>query len=142
MKKVIAVAAALLLMLVLLPSCSSGVPKEDYDKAQAQIQSLQADLSKKDGDLKTAQTKITQAKAKMEIVNTLFVPALKGEQLTQAQQVDLFFKWRDKVTALGDADLSSKFQVIIDNASNSQKMSQAMKDFFLYLFESLPKGLE
>ena len=164
MKKAILIVMALVLILFLLPSC--GVPKKEYDKinsdlaaaqaqvqslrndltakegelttAQAQIQSLQGDLSAKESELEAAKVKLEQGKAMIELLNAIFIPALKGETMTEAETMNLFLAWRDKVNAIGDPELTAKFQALIDSGGSNE----ATTGFFLYLFESLPKTLE
>jgi len=143
--KNIGLGLALMLVLLLLSAC--GVPQEQYNKlnsdlaaAQAQIQTLQSDLTAKESDLKATQEKIVQATSKMEVLNAIFIPAMKGElnNMTQTETVTYFFTWRDKVNAIGDPVLTSKFQSIIDSGG----ADEVTLSFFLYLLENIPKTLE
>jgi ABC-type transport system involved in Fe-S cluster assembly fused permease/ATPase subunit len=153
-KKYIVFGLALILVLPFLVSCSSGISQETYNKvngdltnALVQVQKLQGDITsaqaqtqKLQSDLTTAQDKMKLAKSKIEIINAIFLPALKGEfdNMTEAQILNLFFGWRDKVVGIGDAALTAKFQAIIDsNGGDAETLA-----FFLYLFESLPKTLD
>jgi len=146
MKKAIVISIALVLMLFLLPSCAAGVPQEEYDRvssdltaAQAEIQSLQSDLSAKESELEAAEEKLEQGKARIEILNAIFIPAITGEldRMTEAEAMNYFLEWRDKVKAVGDPTLTAKFQAIIDTGSD-----EATMDLFVYLLESIPEALE
>lgn len=79
--------------------------------------------------------KIARAKTVAEIINALFVPVFKGEEV---DPVNLLFEWRDKIEATGDAVLKEKFQAVMD----SEGRDQEVMDLLLYLFESLPRILE
>ena len=146
MKKAIVISIALVLMLFVLPSCAAGVPQEEYDRVstdlaavQAQIQSLQSDLSAKGSELKAAEEKLEQGKVRIEILNAFFIPAITGEldRMTEAEAMNYFLEWRDKVKTVGDPTLTAKFQAIMDAGSD-----EATMDLFVYLLESIPEALE
>ena len=146
MKKAIVISIALVLMLFVLPSCAAGVPQEEYDRVstdlaavQAQIQSLQSDLSAKESELEAAEEKLEQGKVRIEILNALFIPAITGEldRMTEAEAMNYFLEWRDKVKTVGDPTLTAKFQAVMDAGSD-----EATMDLFVYLLESIPEALE
>lgn len=67
MKRIIAIVVALLLTLTLFPSCSSGVPREDYDKAQSQISSLEEQIASLKSEFSlTGQTPVETAEKIVE----------------------------------------------------------------------------
>jgi outer membrane murein-binding lipoprotein Lpp len=161
MKKILAFGLLLIIILMFSVSCSSGVSQENYDKvnsdltaAQAQIQTLQAqvqtlqaqvdsktaELSARDNDLAAAQEKWARAKAEIGVLNAIFVPSITGELYgkTDAEMANLFLEWRDQVNAIGDANLTAKFQAIMD----SQGGQQQTLDFFLALLQDISKSLE
>lgn len=159
--KYIVLGLALILVLPLLVSCGGGISQEQYDQvnsnlatAQAQVQSLQSDLSAAQAQIKqlqddldaardqnqNLQDKMKVAKSKIEVVNAIFLPALKGEfdNMTDVQIMNLFLGWRDQIVDIGDASLTAKFQAIIDsNGGDAETLA-----FFLFLFEGLSKTLE
>ena len=144
MKKAIIVGLALIPILLFITSC--GVAQEEYDRvssdlavAQTEIQSLQSDLSAKETELEAAEEKLEQGKARIEILNAIFIPAITGEldRMTEAESVSYFFEWRDKVKAVGDPTLTAKFEAMLETFSD-----QALTSFFIYLLESIPKALE
>ena len=160
MKKGIGIAVVSILLLSFLVGCG-GVSQDKYDKvnsdltaAQVQIQTLQSDLtakntelksaqsalSAKDTELKATQEKMGKAKSMIEVINGIFVPAIKGEfdNMTEGETINFFLSWRDKVNAIGEATLTAKFQAIIDSEGDAETTLA----FFLYLFESVPKILE
>jgi len=146
MKKAIVISIALVLMLFVLPSCAAGVPQEEYDRVstdlaavQAQIQSLQSDLSAKGSELKAAEEKLEQGKVRIEILNAFFIPAITGEldRMAEAEAMNYFLEWRDKVKTVGDPTLTAKFQAVMDAGSD-----EATLDLFVYLLESIPEALE
>ena len=144
MKKVVIVGLALIPILLFITSC--GVAQEEYDRvssdlaaAQTQAQSLQDELSAKESELEVAKEKLEQGKARIEILNAIFIPAITGEldRMTEAESMSYFFEWRDKVKAIGDPTLTAKFEAMIETFSD-----QALMSFFIYLLESIPKALE
>ena len=146
MKKTILIGMALILMLFLLPSCA-GVSQEEYDQlssdlaaAQTQIQSLQDELSAKESELEAADGKLEEGKARVEILNAVFIPAITGEldEMTETEAVNYFLEWRDKVNAIGDPALTAKFEALIDSGFSDE----AFTSFFVYLLESIPEVLE
>ena len=154
MKKAILIGMVLVLVLFLIPSCAAGVPQEEHDKlvsdlaaVQTQIQSLQSDLaaketelSTKESELETTREKLEQGKARIEILNAVFIPAITGEldRMTEAEAVNYFFEWRDKIKDVGDPALTAKFQALIDSGFSDE----ALNAFFIYLLESIPTALE
>ena len=176
MKKAIVLGLALILMLLFSVSC--GVPQKDYDKvssdlttAQAEIQSLQGDLSAKESDLTAAQAeiqslqgdlsakeaglsakeneleatkgKLEQGKARIEILNAIFIPAMTGELegMTDTESVAYFFEWRDKIMDIEDPELTAKFEALIETFSD-EAFDEASSSFFTYLLESTADALE
>lgn len=128
-------------------SCVATVSQEQYDKlgaelsaAQAQVEALQSDLESAQSRIALLEEKITRAKAQADIISGLFVPALTGElnEMTAAESTRFFLEWRDQVEASGDILLKDKFQTLMD----AEFANEGMMDFFLYLFENLPKTLE
>ena len=128
-------------------SCVANVSQEEYDKlaaelsaAQAQVEALQSDLESAQSRIALLEEKITRAKAQADIISGLFVPALTGElnEMTSAESTRYFLEWRDQVEASGDILLKDKFQTLMD----AEFANEGMMDFFLYLFENLPKTLE
>jgi len=84
MKKIVTLGTAMIIILLLLPSCASGISQEEYDKlsgdlaaAQAQIQSLQDELTK-------ANTQIGTLQQEMETVNEK-----RAETLAYAELLDI-----------------------------------------------------
>ena len=144
MKKAILVGSVLILMLLLITSC--GVPQEEYDKvssdlaaAQTQIQSLQSELSEKEGELEAAQEKLAQGRARIEILNAIFIPAMTGEldRMAEMEAINLFLEWRDKIIDVEDPALTTKFEATIEAFSDEVLLS-----FFIYLLESTADALE
>ena len=144
MKKAIMVGLALIPMLLFITSC--GVPQEEFNRvssdlaaAQTQIQSLQGDLSAKESELQAAKGKLEQGKARVEIINAIFVPAMTGEldRMTEGEAINFFFEWRDKIKDVGDPALTAKFEAMMQTFSD-----EALLSFFVYLLESTADALE
>jgi outer membrane murein-binding lipoprotein Lpp len=136
----------LALVITFLVSCS-GISQEKYDKvnsdltaAQAQIQKLQGDLTAKDTELKATSAKLAKAKNEIEVLNSIFIPALTGElnNKTQDEMTSVFLSWRDKVNTIGDATLSTKFQAIMDSGGGNE----ATMAFFRFLLEDIEKTVK
>ncbi len=147
MKKIFGIGMALILILLLSVSCSSGVSQDKYDKvnsdltaAQAQVQTLQAQLSAKQSEFDASNAKLVKAKADVDVLNAIFIPAMSGEfaNMTETEIKDLFEEWQNQVNAIGDAALTAKFQAIVD----SQGGQGETMDFFLALLQDISKSLE
>ena len=148
--KFLTIVLALLITLT-AAGCAPGISQGEYDKvvsdlsaAQSQIQALQRDYDKVKSDLAEAEAEVQALEERMlrantaaEIVNALFVPVIKGEE-GEIDPISFLFEWRDRVEATGDAAMKEKFQAVLD----SQGGQEELMDFFLYLFESIPKTLE
>lgn len=141
-KRWLLVGGILLLVSLLLTGC--GVPKEDYEAVVTERDSVQSELQSVSGELSAAQLTIeaqeqamAQATTAAEIINALFVPAIKGEE-GPADPIGFLFEWRDKVEATEDAVLQGLFDAVMDSEGGDQELT----DFFIYLFESIPRILE
>jgi hypothetical protein len=146
-KKGFCLVLGLVILLLLSVACSGGVSQDKYDKvngdlaaAQVQAQKLQGDLTVKDTQLKTANDKLALAQSEIEIINTIFIPAFKGEldNVTETESMNLFLSMRDKVNAVGDSELTAKFQAIIDSIGSDE----ATLAFFIYLMEDISRTLK
>jgi len=128
-----------------------GVSKDDYqavvderDSALAELQSVKAELQSVKGELSTAKSsiqdyeqKVAKVRIEAEMINGVFVPVLKGTEGT-IDPTDFLFKLRDNVEGLNDAVLKEKFDAVMDSEGGSEELN----DFFLYLFEDIPKTLQ
>ena len=149
MKKTLISGLALIMMVMVLtfPVSCSGISQEKYDKmnsdlaaAQAQIQKLQGDLTAKDTELKATNEKLGKARNEIDVLNAIFIPAIKGElnNKTQDEMTNMFLVWRDKVNTIGDPTLTAKFQAIMDSGGGNE----ASMAFFQYLLEDIEKTLQ
>ena len=132
MKKTILIVMVLLPLLFLLSSCNAGVSQEEYD-------SLASDLTAAQGQIQSLQEQLAQGKARVEILNAIFIPSITGELflMTEAESIAFFLEWRDSVITIGDHELTSKFEAMISTFSD-----QALTEFFVYLLESAYDALE
>ena len=150
MKKTIILA---ILMSFVLTSCSPGILPQEYAKvssdlaaAQEEIDTLKAELSTKENELKAIQTqleetskKVDQAKIRMEVMNAMFVPIL--EIGYAGGIISLYFNFHDLVFALGDPVLVVKFNNIFAE-TDQEKMIDKLFEFYAYLLESTSEILE
>ena len=90
MRKAIVTGIALVLMFFLLPSCAAGVPQEEYDRvssdlaaAQAQVQSLQSELSAKETELSAKESDLTAAQTQVQSLQSEL--SAKETELAAAQ---------------------------------------------------------
>jgi outer membrane murein-binding lipoprotein Lpp len=149
MEKTINSGLALIMVLLILPlliSCS-GISQEKYDKvntdlaaAQTQIQKLQGDLTAKDAELKATHEKLGKARNEIEILNAIFIPAMKGEfsNKTQDEMMSTFLSWQGKINTAKDTILTAKFQAIMDSGGGNEPTMA----FFQYLLEDIEKTLK
>jgi septal ring factor EnvC (AmiA/AmiB activator) len=112
--------------------------KADLQSVNSQLQSTQSSLS--DATAKVSQLQQTMAKAKLlaDLLATVFVPELKGQSMTQAEEMALGLVFISKVTTSGDPQLQSLFQAWVDSNFGDKQGA----DLFIYIFETIPKLLE
>lgn len=161
MKRWLMVAMVVLLVLIsTVTACAPKVSQEEYDgvvaelsTSQDEIQSLQGELSTTKAELSIVEAelaiasdevvitnrKLAQGRARLEVLNLVFIPALTGEMdyLTEAESVSLFLTWSNQVQGVGDPELTAKFDSMISSASDAAVLS-----FFVYLMESTAKELQ
>jgi hypothetical protein len=133
-KKAIGLGMVVILVLLFSVSCGGGgVAQDKYDK-------VNSDLAAKTVELKTATDKLALVKSEVEIFNTIFLPAMRGDldNMSDTDSMNLFLSLRDKVIAVGDSELTTKFQAIIDSAGGDEPVF----DFFIYLLEDISKELK
>jgi len=137
--------ATLCLILAMGP-LAGCVFKSSYEALQAENaalveenESLQDELYAKDAELNAINETLEEAKARMEIIVGIFVPAFTGEldEMTEAEAIAWFLEWRDQIMAIGDSVLTAKFEFFMDTFSDA-----ALVSFFVYLFESTAEALE
>ena len=133
MKKAIGLGMVVILVLLFSVSCGGGVAQDKYDK-------VNSDLAAKTAELKAATDKLALVKGEVEIFNTIFLPAMRGDldNMSDTDSMNLFLSVRDKVIAVGDSELTAKFQAIIDSAGSDESVF----DFFIYLLEDISKELK
>jgi hypothetical protein len=132
-KKAVGLGMVVILVLIFSVSCGGGVAQDKYDK-------VNSDLAAKTTELKTATDKLALVKSEVEIFNTIFLPAMRGDldNMSDTDSMNLFLSLRDKVIAVGDSELTTKFQAIIDSAGGDEPVF----DFFIYLLEDISKELK
>ncbi|MFC1847634.1 hypothetical protein ACFLW5_02340, partial [Chloroflexota bacterium] len=100
----------------------------------SELKTAQSSLSTKESQLQTAEAKLNDDKAKIEILNDLFIPTFTGEiyTMTELEAINWFLGWRDKVIAIRDPNLTQKFETLMYAFSE-----EAIIDFILYLLRSI-----
>ena len=108
---------------------------------ESQLRTVQSQLSDKESELQSVQSqleatmeKLEQGKAKMEVINGIWLPIMKGES---PGGIDYFFEWRDQIIAVGDPVLTENFNEMLDTRSDED-----LAKFFVHLFESMAESLE
>jgi hypothetical protein len=163
MRKVLSLGMALVLTLIFGVSCSSGISQEQYQQAtndlaaaQTRIQSLQSDKDvlissqqKAAEDMATVkaqikslendraamailQQKIDKAKPYWAVFQGFFQIGISGQAATVAQIADIV----SKVQATGDATLTDKLQVVLNNGGTQENI-----DLVNYLMAKIGEAL-
>jgi len=106
----------------------------------AELTSTEAELASTEAENVALNETLEEAKARMEIIDGIFVPVLTGEtdEMTEVEVAAWFLEWRDQIMAIGDPALETVFQEFID----SDMSDEAGFSFFVYLFESMAEALE
>jgi len=130
---IVSIVAALL-------AASTGVGFWMWSDTKAELTSIETELAVTEAENADLNETLVEAKARMEVIEGIFVPAMTGEldEMTDAEAMAWFLAWQDQVEAIGDPTLEAKFQVFI--ASNFS--DAALLSFFVYLFESTAEALE
>ncbi|KQC13409.1 MAG: hypothetical protein APR63_08765 [Desulfuromonas sp. SDB] len=128
------------LLISITTGCSSGVPQSEYDELQLKFEQAEQEIEQLNQENQQLKLNMRTAKAKADMITGLFVPAITGEldNMSESQSVQMFLEWSDKIEQSEDPELKIKFQELM----NTQFSDQAMMDFFIYLFESLPEDLD
>ena len=107
---------------------------------EAELTSTEAELTSTEAENAALNETLMEAKARMEIIEGIFVPAFSGEldEMTEAEVGAWFLEWRDQIMAIGDPTLEAKFQACIDSNFGVTEFT----GFFVYLFESMAEALE
>ena len=115
--------------------------QSELSAKETELLSVQNQLSAKEGELQTAQSELETAtgklkggKARMEVINALWVPIMRGEDIGG---VASFFEWRDQIVAIGDPILTESFNEMMDMG-----VGENLIEFFVYLFESVAEVLK
>lgn len=118
--------------------------KEELDAAQAKVKQVQQDLMNALLDRDALAKKVREAKARAEVLRTLFVPSLTGEDqtLTQREQIDRFLQWGDLIALTRDRNLVDKYMALGDSIMNGTYSREILADLLIYLLESLVTNLE
>ncbi len=95
MRRVIVTGTILALTFLLLPSCATGVPQEEYDRvssdlaaAQTQIQSLQDDLTAAQGDLTAAQAQVQSLQDDLTAAQAQIQPQQEAEKAAEEKRAE------------------------------------------------------
>ena len=114
--------------------------KTELADTEAELLSTEAELTSTEVELSEINETLEEAKARMEIIEGIFVPAFTGEldEMTENEAAAWFLEWRDQIMAIGDPTLEALFQEFIDSVISDE----AAFNFFVYLFESMAEALE
>ncbi len=133
-------------VVAVLLAASTGVGFWMLNDTKAELASTEAELANTEAELTDTEAELTEidetleeARARMEIIAGIFVPAFGGEfdEMTEAGAMNYFLEWRDQIMAIGDPVLTEKFEFLMDTFSDA-----AFESFFLYLFESTAAALK
>ena len=131
-----------------------AVAQTQIQSLETQIQSLERQIQSLERQREAANEKLKRGKAKVEILNSVLIPALSGEldEMTSIEAVGYLLEWVNEVYASGDATLIAKFEAIIGSGSSSEETMvfflsllrdtpESLRDFFLHLLESIRSSL-
>jgi chromosome segregation ATPase len=105
-----------------------------FTNAQSQTQSIQSDLQ-------SAKSKISRAQLVAGLLDSIMQTYLNMETMSAVQALNTYMKWTTSVKAIGDSELSTKFDLVI-NATTSAAQDKASNDFMFYLIALESKILQ
>ena len=114
--------------------------KTELADTDAELLSTEAELASTEAELAEIDETLEEAKARWELIEGVFLPALTGEfyEMTEAEAGAWLLEWQGQIIAIGDPTLEAQFQEFID----SDFSDEAAFDLFVYLFESMAEALE
>lgn len=130
MKRAICLMITLLCLLPVVSSC--GISEEEHNSVVTELEEARLELQELEEQLETADEKLDQTSLRIEVINGLFVPIMKGD----VPDTSYFFQWRDKIVTVGDPVLTDMFNEMMDEQSDEK-----LTEFFVYLFESTAEAL-
>lgn len=154
MKKAILTGMVLVLMLFLLPSCTTGVSQEEYQEvtsdlaaAQTQIESLQGDLTEAQAQIQSLQSneeviegKRAEALVYAEYLDMILYPVWKEAGIAPRFDFEDELEWllglRDRASEMEDESLSNYVEELIEGSEG------AMDQLWNYCLERIEQALE
>jgi outer membrane murein-binding lipoprotein Lpp len=114
--------------------------KTDLEATQASLENTKTNLKDTLTDISALEEKTAKAKAKVEVLKSMFLPSLSGEyaNYSEAEYLIWFLEWRTVIEATNDSSLQEKF----DNLVIGGFTDKGTSDFFIYLIEAIYKDLE
>ena len=109
--------------------------KSEFDAAKSELRSVQSELSATQSTIKTQEQTMAKAQTFAEVLSVIFVPALTGEPVNE---IELLAEWMGNIQAAEDAELQRLFFAALSSGGGESELI----DFFIYVFETLPKLLE
>ncbi len=112
--------------------------KAELDRTKADLQSTSSSLSAANSKVSQLQQSMAKAKVLADLNASIFVPYLRGDVVTPAQETAIGLSFITGVTTSNDPKLKALFDAWV----NSGFADYPMFDLFLYVFETLPKLLQ
>ena len=114
--------------------------KAELVSTEAELTSTEAELTSTEAENAALNETLEEAKARMELIEGIFVPAFTGEldEMTENEATAWFLEWRDQIMAIGDSTLEARFQAFIDSFFSLA----GFNSFSVYLLESTAEALE
>jgi outer membrane murein-binding lipoprotein Lpp len=114
--------------------------RTNLDSTQARLDTAMSDLEKAHKKVTTWEDKVGKTRPRLKLLSRIFLPLLSGEaqKYTRAETVKLFLEWGNLVEEVNDSTLQDKFDIMMSGDANDKNID----DFFIYLVESILKGLE
>lgn len=112
--------------------------QNELEAVKTELQSITDELSIYKSKVQEQEEAMATARTFVEVISSLFVPAMKGEVTTETEMARLGISWLASIQNLEDEEANRLFEECID----SNFADQETLEFFLYIFETLPKILD
>ncbi|HET7009886.1 MAG TPA: hypothetical protein VFI11_03855 [Anaerolineales bacterium] len=112
----------------------------ELDALKAEAATLREDLASSEEQVAGYEDKIAQAAARARVIESIFLPAIRGEiyAMSQAEAASLFLEWGRLVDETGDQRLKDSFQAILDTGF----ATDSVVDFLTNCIDGLMQSLE
>jgi hypothetical protein len=117
--------------------------KKDLGDANNQVSQLKNAGQMTSDKLVSREKQIKLTKLRVQVFNIIMLPAFEGKiyTITESQKARMTLEMQDKITQIGDPELTARFGLIAQSLEKGTVSDQAAADFYVYLLKSIESNL-